>query len=60
MVIMHIILMHTKLAQYSKKISDTVTHIDSEVEHVKLNSESGYVDKLKLSNGDTVQRRYVY
>ena len=27
-----------KVGQYFKKISDTVTHIDSEVEHVKLNS----------------------
>lgn len=44
-----------KVGQYFKKISDTVTHIDSEVEHVKLNSESGYVDGVKLSNGNTVE-----
>ena len=44
-----------KVGQYFKKISDTVTHIDSEVEQVQLNSESGYVDGVKLSNGDTVK-----
>jgi tryptophan halogenase len=44
-----------KVGQYFKKICDTVTHIDSEVEHVQLDSESGFVRSVKLSNGDTVQ-----
>ena len=44
-----------KVGQYFKKISNTVTHIDSEVEQVQLNSESGYVDSVKLSNGNTVE-----
>ena len=44
-----------KVGQYFKKICDTVTHIDSEVEHVQLDNESGFVRSVKLSNGDTVQ-----
>ena len=44
-----------KVGQYFKKICDTVTHIDSEVEHVQLDSESGFVRSVKLSNVDTVQ-----
>jgi len=44
-----------KVGQYFKKISDTVTHIDSEVDHVQVNGETGYVDAVKLSNGETVE-----
>ena len=44
-----------KVGQYFRKICNTVTHIDSEVEQVQLNSESGYVNGVKLSNGDTVE-----
>lgn len=43
-----------KVGQYFKKISNTVKHIDSEVNDVILNSESGYVEKLNLSNGETI------
>lgn len=44
-----------KVGQYFKKICDTVTHIDSEVENVNINSESGFVESVKLSNGVTVK-----
>lgn len=44
-----------KVGQYFKKICDTVTHIDSEVEHVNISSESGFVESVKLSNGVTVK-----
>ena len=43
-----------KVGKYFKKISNTA-HIDSEVENVILNSETGWVEKLKLSNGQTIQ-----
>ena len=43
-----------KVGQYFKKICDTVTHIDSEVENVNISSESGFVESVKLSNGVTV------
>jgi len=43
-----------KVGQYFKKISNTVKHIDSEVNDVILNSESGYVEKLNLSNGEAI------
>jgi len=44
-----------KVGQYFKKICSTVTHIDSEVEHVNIDSHLGFVSSLKLSNGDTVK-----
>ena len=44
-----------KVGQYFKKICDTVTHIDSEVENVNISSESGFVELVKLSNGVTVK-----
>lgn len=44
-----------KVGQYFKKICDTVTHIDSEVENVNISSESGFVESVKLSNGVTVK-----
>ena len=43
-----------KVGKYFKKISNTA-HIDSEVENVVLNSETGWIEKLKLSNGQTIQ-----
>ena len=42
-----------KVGQYFKKISNA-EHIDSEVNDVILNSESGYIEKLNLSNGQSV------
>ncbi len=44
-----------KVGKYFKKVSNTVKHIDSEVEHVILDSESGRVKELKLSNDEIVQ-----
>src|SRR6056300_1006332 len=43
-----------KVGQYFKKICNTVKHIDSEVEQVAVDSESGFVTSVKLSNGSTV------
>lgn len=42
-----------KVGQYFKKISNA-KHIDSEVQEVILNTETGFVKELKLSNGETV------
>ena len=44
-----------KVGQYFKKICETVTHIDSEVEQVMLESDTGFVESVKLSNGNTVE-----
>tara|TARA_A100001388_G_scaffold158212_1_gene118014 strand:+ start:18308 stop:19789 length:1482 start_codon:yes stop_codon:yes gene_type:complete len=44
-----------KVGKYFKKISNTVKHIDSEVDHVIKDKEKGWVTKLKLSNGQTVE-----
>ena len=40
-----------KVGQYFKKICDTVTHIDSEVDEVMLDSMTGFIKGLRLSNG---------
>ena len=42
-----------KVGKYFKKLCDTVTHIDSEVNEVVLHPETGYIKELKLSNGNT-------
>lgn len=44
-----------KVGQYFKKISTHAEHIDSEVEHVLTDSETGYVTELKCANGQTVK-----
>ena len=44
-----------KVGQYFKKISTHAEHIDSEVEHVITNSETGFVTELKCANGQTVK-----
>ena len=44
-----------KVGQYFKKISTHAEHIDSEVEHVITDSETGYVTELKCSNGQTIK-----
>ena len=41
--------------QYFKKVATHAEHIDSEVEHVQLDSETGFVTSVKLSNGKTVE-----
>jgi tryptophan halogenase len=43
-----------KVGKYFKKVSSNVTDIDSEVDEVILDPESGWVTSLKLSNCNTV------
>ena len=40
-----------KVGKYFKKVCDTVTHIDSEVDEVILDDMTGYIKSLRLSNG---------
>lgn len=44
-----------KVGQFFKKISTHAEHIDSEVDHVFTDSETGFVTKLKCANGQTIE-----